>query len=210
MNGRIAIFIHQPKCSIQSGNAIIKALEGSYNFKILTKHEVEDDFFKDVDLICVPGGFGDSDAYDYLMQHNSHLVKKFVKRGGKYLGICMGAYWADRDYFDILKDTRVVQYIKQSNSCTKRPHAKHMPINLNSNIEKFYFYDGCSFNGGDKEILATYSNGDPAAIIQNNVGLIGFHPEAEESWFNDYSWLRGKYNSQQQFLVNFVENLLRR
>ena len=48
MKPTIALFLHQPKCSIQSGNGIMKALSPHYNFKIFTKHELEDNFFDDV------------------------------------------------------------------------------------------------------------------------------------------------------------------
>jgi hypothetical protein len=52
MKPTIAIFLHQPKCSVQSGNGIIKALETHYNFKIFTKHELESDFFDNVDIVA--------------------------------------------------------------------------------------------------------------------------------------------------------------
>ena len=111
MKGRIALFVHQPKCSVQSGNGIIKALSPHYNFKIFTKHELEKDFFDDVDIVCIPGGIGDSESYRYLMKEHQSKIKQFVRRGGKYLGICMGAYWADKHYFDLLCDVRADQYI---------------------------------------------------------------------------------------------------
>lgn len=211
MNERIAIFVHQPKCSIQSGNGIIKALDGKYKFKIFTRHEVEAGFFDDVDLICVPGGIGDSDSFDYLMKENGNQIKNFVKRGGKYLGICMGAYWADSYYFNILDSIRVKQYIKQPNTCTRRPHAKLLTTIWNNKEEKLYFYDGCAMVGDHNkfQIIATYLNGDPMAVIQGNIGLIGCHPEAEDHWFNSYSWLNGKYIDQRKLLYDFVELLLK-
>ena len=60
----IALFLHQPKCSVQSGNGIIKALHSFYKFKIFTKHEIEDNFFDDVDMVIFPGGVGDADSWD--------------------------------------------------------------------------------------------------------------------------------------------------
>ena len=102
MKPKIALFLHQPKCSVQSGNGIIRALSAHYDFKIFTRYELEDDFFDDVDIVCVPGGFGDSDSFDSLMQVNGQRIRNFVAAGGRYLGICMGAYWADTDYFGLL------------------------------------------------------------------------------------------------------------
>ena len=109
MSKTIALFIHQPKCSIQSGNGIMNALKEHYNFKVFTKHELEDDFFNSVDAVCFPGGIGDADSYDYLLQSNGRVIRDFVQRGGKYLGVCMGAYWAGKEYFNLLNNVEPQQ-----------------------------------------------------------------------------------------------------
>ena len=54
----IALFVYDPKCSVQSCNGIMNALNGHYNFKIFSKNEVEYDFFYNVDMVAVPGGSG--------------------------------------------------------------------------------------------------------------------------------------------------------
>ena len=220
MKPTIALFIHDPKCSVQSGNGIIKALGSHYNFKLFSKNEVEDNFFNDVDMVAVPGGFGDSDSYDTSFKYNSERVIEFVKNGGHYLGICMGAYWAGKDYFNILDKLDVVQYIKRPNACTKRPHAKKMRVmwkNCYGSIEPYgmFFYDGCAIVGGDMspyEVFGTYSNGDNMAIIQNRIGLIGCHPESEQFWYDSYSWMKGYYHRgiHHDLLLDFVNELMRR
>jgi len=53
MKPTIALFLYDPKCSVQSGNGIIKALGAFYNFKIFSKNELEDNFFDDVDIVAV-------------------------------------------------------------------------------------------------------------------------------------------------------------
>ena len=45
----------------------MQALSAHYNFKIFSKNTVEDDFFDNVDMIAVPGGFGDADTYKTLL-----------------------------------------------------------------------------------------------------------------------------------------------
>ena len=212
MKPTIALFIHDPKCSVQSGNGIIKALNSKYEFKIFSKNELEDDFFDDVQLIAVPGGFGDSDSYDRLLSHNSKRVVDFVKNGGHYLGICMGAYWASKHYFNILGDVKVEQYIKRPNTDTKRPHAKNMPIIWNGVDDNMFFYDGCAFGPGQYDIVAKYMNDDPMAIIKGRIGLIGCHPESQLHWYESYSWMKGKYHKGQhhKLLLNFVDNLMER
>ena len=216
----IALFVCDPKCSVQSSNGVMKALSGNYNFKLFSKNEVEQGFFDDVDMVAFPGGFGDSDSYDTILKNNKDVVVDFVTRGGKYLGICMGAYWAGKDYFNILDKLEVVQYIKRPGACTKRPHAKRMPVmwkDRYGSIEPYsmFFYDGCSIVGGDMspyETFATYSNGDNMAIIQNRIGLIGCHPESEQFWYDSYSWMRGYYHRGQHhtLLLDFVNELMER
>ena len=207
----IALFVCDPKCSVQSSNGIIKSLSKYYNFKLFSKNEVEYNFFDGVDLIAVPGGFGDSDSFNNLFKHNAESVKQFVNTGGKYLGICMGAYWAGSHYFNLLDKVDAVQYIKRPGTDTRRPHAKNIEINWNGTDTKMFFYDGCALVGDGKyRTIATYSNGDPMAIIQKNLGLIGCHPESEQFWYDSYSWLKVKYHGGQHhvILLEFVKELM--
>jgi hypothetical protein len=214
MKPTIAMFINDPKCSVQSGNGLLKALEDDYHFKLFSKNEMEDGFFnKNIDIVAFPGGFGDSDSFDTLLKQNGEYVREFVERGGKYLGICMGAFWAGHHYFNILDNVEVVQYIKQEGTCTRRPHAKNMPTNwYNGHYQDMFFYDGPTFIGDGKyETHATYFNtGMPMAIVQNNIGLIGCHPESEQFWYDSYSWMKGKYHNglQHELLLDFVNELM--
>ena len=207
---RIALFLHQPICAVDSANGIIKALSPHYNFKLFSRDEVEPSFFDDVDCVCFPGGYGDSDRYDTLMKWNEEPVRDFIKSGGKFFGICMGAYWADRDYLNVLDGVRAVQYIKQPNTDTRRPHPKAMPVKWLGVNERMYFYDGCAFVGDNMDVVATYSNGDPMAVIQGKIGLIGCHPESQKVWYDYYTWMprhwhNGKHNT---LLLKFVDKLM--
>ena len=81
--------------------------------KIFTKQKVAEGFFNDVDVVVFPGGDGEATAFRSVLKPNLPDVRSYMQRGGKYLGICMGAYWADAYYFNLLKGTRCVQYIKR-------------------------------------------------------------------------------------------------
>lgn len=212
MKPTIALFLHQPRCSVQSANGIIRALNQYYTFKIFTRHELEDDFFNEVDMVCFPGGIGDSDTFEKLLKVNSQPVRNYIANGGRYLGICMGAYWADTDYFGLLDNIRVTQYIKSPTTDTRRPHAKEMPVDWNGIQTSMYFYDGCTFTGyGSYDTVARYPNGDPMAIIQGRVGMIGCHPEAERHWYDSYTWMQRKWNGgRHSYLLKFVDQLMRR
>ena len=77
--------------------------------------------------------------------------------------------------------------------------------------DQMFFYDGCALIGhGQKQVIATYANGDPMAIMQGRVGLIGCHPESEQFWYDSYSWLKGKYHNgaHHTLLLNFVDQLM--
>jgi glutamine amidotransferase-like uncharacterized protein len=187
------------------------ALHGHYNFKIFSKNTVEDNFFDNVDMIAVPGGFGDADTYKSLLKNNQRRVREFVDAGGKYLGICMGAYWAGSHYFKLLEGVDAVQYLKRPGTDTRRPHAKEMPITWQGKPETMFWYDGCAFVGnGRYKTIATYANGDPMAIIQGNLGLIGCHPEAEEFWYSSYSWMRRRWTGARHHktLLQFANRLM--
>ena len=211
MTKTIALFLHQPKCSVQSGNGIIKALHPYYKFKIFTKHELEDDFFDDVDMILFPGGVGDADSWDSLLKFHKSRIQEFVANGGRYLGICMGAYWADNTYFGLSSDFKVDQYITRPNTDTKRPHAKQIKVTWDDKPEELFFYDGCAIFGDESkyDVVARYPNGDAMAIIQNRIGLIGCHPEAEQHWYDEYSWMRKRWNGSKNYLLlDFVNKMM--
>ena len=207
----IALFLHQPRCSVQSGNGIIQSLTPYYRFKIFTRHQLEDNFFDDVDCVAFPGGMGDADTYDWMLKENALRIRTFINRGGRYLGICMGAYWADRNYFNILDNVRAVQYIKRPHTDTRRPHAKACAITWNGQADRMYFYDGCALVGTGFETVARYANGDAMAIIQDRIGLIGCHPESQHFWYDkNYlkpHWHQGRHN---QLLQDFVHDLFSR
>ena len=210
---RIALFMHEPTCDAQCANGILAALEGKYLFKLFGKNKMESDFFDDVDMVCFPGGVGDSDRFSRVLRSNVDGVRNYIKSGGRYLGICMGAYWADAYYFNLLSNVRAEQYIKQPGTCTRRPHPKAVEINWKGEQERMYFYDGCAFVGdGDMEVVATYKSGHPAAIIQGRIGAIGIHPESEEYWYSDRSYMRPHWHNgkHHQLLLDFVDELMRR
>jgi glutamine amidotransferase-like uncharacterized protein len=210
MKPTIALFLYDPKCSVQSGNGIIRALQSNYNFKIFSINELEDNFFDDVDIVAVPGGFGDASTFSRAFKHNGQQVKKFVQSGGKYLGICMGAYWAGRHYFDLLKDVDAVQYLSRPGTDTRRPHAKNISVNWNGELTKMFWYDGCAFVGnGRYKTIATYANGDPMAIVQGSVGLVGCHLESQAHWYTKkYMQAQWHANQHHVLLAQFVADYL--
>ena len=211
MSRTIALFVQHPRCSVQSTNGVINALGNGYNYKVFTKHEVEDFFFDSVDLCIFPGGVGDSDTFDTVFKFHGDSIRRYIQGGGRYLGICMGAYWADRHYLNVLRDVEAKQYIRQPGTCTRRYYSKAVECEWNGRTDRFFFYDGPAFIGDESkfETIARYANGDPAAIIQGKIGLIGPHLEAEEYWYDKpylhKHWHQGKHHT---LLKEFVNRLM--
>ena len=205
----VTVFVHHPMCSVDSVNGVLQAFGEHYRLKIFTRHLVQDDFFDDVDLVVFPGGDGEASAFRYLLKNNASLVKRYLQRGGKYLGICMGAYWADAHYFDILKTTRVVQYIRRPGADIKSSYGTVAPVTWRGHPEQMYFYDGSTYLGGHFDTVATYANGDPMAIVQGSVGLIGCHLESQANWYTKkYMQPHWHHHKHHHLLAQFVADFL--
>jgi len=209
---KLALFQHHPECSRQCCDGIIKALSSHYEIKIFTIHDDIDEVLNDVDGIVFPGGIGDSDSYfDFFTRSKANKIAAFLDEGGRYIGICMGAYWAGSRYFDLLDEVNAVQYIKQVDSDIKRSYATVADIEWLGSDHKMFFYDGCTFVGsGYYETIAKYANDQPMAIIQGSIGLIGCHPESEKFWYEDqYSYINKHWHEGEHhdLLLEFVNIL---
>jgi glutamine amidotransferase-like uncharacterized protein len=211
---RMALFLHQPEASRDCVFAMIHALSSEYQIRVFSEDELDDDkFFDNIDVIAFPGGIGDSDSYpDFFSRTRANRIAEFISGGGCYLGICMGAYWAGKRYFDILTDVKPEQYIKRPNATVRRSYGTVAEVDWTGSKEQMYFYDGCALIGDETKFktIARYANGDPMAIIQGRVGLIGCHPEAPLYWYEkpwqyiNKHWNNGRHHS---LLLNFVNNL---
>jgi hypothetical protein len=209
MKPTIAVFLHHPICSADSVNGVIAAMSSLARIKIFTKHKVTDGFFNDVDLVVFPGGDGEATAFRSALKDNLNDVRGFMQRGGKYLGICMGAYWADAYYFNLLQGTRCVQYIKRPLADIRSSYGTVAAVNWQGQDKRMYFYDGPTYVGGAFQTLASYANGDPMAVVQGSVGLIGCHLESQQHWYSKKvlqpHWHQ---NTHHRLLWQFVANHL--
>ena len=209
MKPTIAVFLHHPICSADSVNGVIAAMSSLARIKIFTKHKVADGFFNDVDLVVFPGGDGEATAFRSALKENLNDVRGFMQRGGKYLGICMGAYWADAYYFNLLQGTRCVQYIKRPRADIRSSYGTVAAVNWQGQDKRMYFYDGPTYVGGAFHTLASYANGDPMAVVQGSVGLIGCHLESQQHWYSkkvlQTHWHQ---NTHHRLLWQFVANHL--
>jgi len=210
----LALFVRHPECSTDCAYAMVHALSSDYQIRIFEEMELDDDdFFNHLDVIAFPGGIGDSDTYpNFFTRRRANRIARFLDCGGHYLGICMGAYWAGSRYFDILDGVDPVQYIKQPNADIKRSYSTVASVTWKDQNEKMFFYDGCALVGDDStfKTIARYANGDPMAIIQGRIGLIGCHPEAALYWYEKpRQYLNKHWNDgrNHKLLLDFVNDL---
>ena len=211
---QIGIFLNHPECSQDCVDGITQSLCHQYNISVFGQNDVNAKTFSRLDLIAFPGGIGDANSYDKFFRRKAqNAVADYVAGGGRYLGICMGAYWAGSYFFDILDGVDCVQYIKRPQAEIRRSYGTVANINWRDQQESVYFYDGCALIGDESKYktIARYANGDPMAIIQNRIGLIGCHPESMKYWYetpwqyiNNY-WHEGRHH---KLLLEFVDELM--
>ena len=209
----ISIFRHDPECSQDCVDGMIEALSGEFVIRTFDETEFTEDTLADSDIVAFPGGIGDARRYyDFFKRREGNQIEDFLRRGGKYLGICMGAYWAGRDYFDLLNGLEPTQHITRPNADVRRSFSTVTEVDWLNKKTKMFFYDGCTFEGeGRCQIIARYSNGDPMAIIQGRVGLIGCHPESQKKWFDNIKYISKHWHggSHHDLLLSFTKRLMR-
>ena len=66
----------------------------------------------DVVLHAQPGGDGEDTEAFGRQRRDKDVIRDFVAAGGRYLGVCMGAYLAERSFFDLFPG-RVDSYCAQ-------------------------------------------------------------------------------------------------
>ena len=188
---------------------MVDALSSDYKIDLFTKEEFNKVILKDYSAVMFPGGIGDSHThYNFFSRRQGNMLAEYIECGGKYVGICMGAYWAGPWYFDLLENIDVVQYIKRPNADIKRSFATIANVSWYDEEYNMFFYDGCTFLGDENTFstVARYANGEPMAIIQGNIGLIGCHPESEKYWYEKRYLKKHWHNKEHHELLRFFVN----
>jgi len=142
----------------------------------------------DVGLFVMPGG---ADLYycEKLNGDGNTAIRRYVERGGSYLGICAGAYYAcsaiewakgtsqeicgarELNFYDGIAIGPVYDFIEDRDIAKSWLQAT--PIVYDDGISSFevtaLYKGGPLFSGGSSRVLARYANGD-AAIVESSVG----------------------------------------
>ena len=209
MKPTIAIFIHDPQCETECALGMIDGLVRDFDVRTFGIDNLLPSFLAQFDAVCFPGGMGDADDFNQIFE-DKHIwtVQEYVADGGKYFGICMGAYWAGERYFDITPGLTIDQYIEQPTADIEYDGPTSAEVTWLNSEETMYFYDGCAILGDDMDVIATYANGDAMAAIQGNVGVIGCHPEALSWWYTEGEILDYYDPRHAQLMSSFVKQLV--
>lgn len=207
----LAIYVQYPIADLECAQALGAICKRKYKIKYLNHSTLTKKALKKVDCLVFPGGLGDSDNFDHLLQDKKKIVQDYLSSGGKYLGICMGGYLAGKHYFNILKNVDAVQYIKRKNAELRYENETVTQIKWKGKTYKMFFYDGCALIGDQSgfKTIARYKNGDPMAIIQGDVGIIGCHPESPKYWYENTPFEKYWHGGRDhELLLDFIEELM--
>lgn len=210
----IAVYMQEPIAAKDCATAIKKVLKTRYSNVFIISHDTcTKETLAKLDCLVFPGGEKDVDNFDTLIKDKARLVRSYVKKGGRYLGICMGAYIAGPMYFNILGSTSAEQYVADPTSEISTEKETIADVTIAGKIYSTYFYDGPVFEKylRTNNVLARYKNGKAACIIkkykQGKVLCVGPHLEAQKSWYSDKSyWHSGV---QHKLLLDMVDKLFK-
>lgn len=145
------------------------------------------------DLYVQPGGEDDvAKAYEDLGPGAATAITDYVSGGGRYLGICMGAFLAGSDPgLNLLAPADTGGYIDLADAVVRDDRDTLVPVTWDGQTVQAYFQDG-SYVDGDLEgfdVVATYADGPPVAVVgqfgAGVVGVVGTHPEAPLTWYDE-------------------------
>jgi hypothetical protein len=209
MKPTIAIFIHDPQCETECALGMIDGLVRDFDIRTFGLSNLTPEFLSQFDAVCFPGGMGDADDfYDIFTDEDVATIQEFVDNGGKYFGICMGAYWASQHYFDVAPNLEIGQYIERPTGDITYDGPTFANVTWLGDPDTMYFYDGCAIIGDDMDVYATYANGDAMAIIKDGVGIIGCHPEALDWWYDEGDMYNYYDPKHAQRMSNFLKDLI--
>ncbi|CAF1180766.1 unnamed protein product [Adineta steineri] len=159
------------------------------------KVDVNADTLSTAKLYVQPGGGDLDEIWPHVRQYASP-IRKYIKNGGRYLGICLGGYLAGTEPgFDLLPGKgQTDQYITSKGAVVTSEIDTVVPLLWRGKLRHVYFQDGTRFDldrtAAPTEILATYTNGKIAAAVQDlgkgRIGMVGPHPEADKEWYAMY------------------------
>lgn len=145
-------------------------------------------------LYAQPGGPDLDEAWGHI-EPAAEAIRDYVHGGGRYLGFCLGGYLAGKGPGLGLLSGDTDQYIGTTRASVDHEGDAIVTVLWQGRPRQLYFQDGPYFALGRRaraaqaEVIASYDNGLPAALLcrygAGVVAAVGPHPEAGVDWFSD-------------------------
>ena len=208
MRPKIGLFHKHPHASAHCCVGMLKALSEKYNVQVIDLKDCTYRRMKSLQIVAFPGGVGEADEWSQMFQNKADDVRLYVQKGGGYLGICMGAYWAGPGYFDLIPGLQVEQYIKSPGTEIRRSYMTTAEVDWMGTREKMFFWDGPVFNEVG-EVVARYKSGGVMALRYGRMGLIGCHPESQQDWYKK-KYMQNQWHSGRHWtlLQDFTREII--
>ncbi|MFD4180829.1 BPL-N domain-containing protein [Rhodococcus sp. NPDC058514] len=166
-------------------------------------------------IYAQPGGATLTPAWRRLRRHR-HTVRDYVAGGGRYLGFCLGGYLAGATPGFALIPGDTDQYIASERATVRGTGATVVDVRWRGVDRPLYFQDGPLFDvtrsAEGLDVIALYPNGEIAAMTapfgMGRVGVVGPHPEADDSWFAD-SGLRAPADTGLSAGLDLIDAVMR-
>lgn len=139
-------------------------------------------------LYAQPGGGTLEDAWEHMWPHTGD-IRDFVSGGGRYLGFCLGGYLAGATPGFGLLPGDTARYISSRRSTIDTEDDAVVQVTWRDEERHMFFQDGPVFRVKERDVtvLSRYRNDEIAAAVApygaGAVGVVGPHPEADESWY---------------------------
>ncbi|KAL3588213.1 hypothetical protein FPOAC2_14112 [Fusarium poae] len=203
-----AVVYRGPSACDGCPEGVAKLLKNSpYHFNITYVGPDEDvdlspKLLSKANVFAYPGGPDVDEAWEELEKH-AKTIRDFVHGGGRYMGFCLGAYLAGKSSLKLLpRGIDVKSEILRDNAQVDNDIDTTIQVDWKFNATAsspktenrwMYFQEGVTllgFQKSDPRVIGRYtSNKDVAASVtpygKGFVGLVGPHPEADESWYED-------------------------
>ncbi len=143
-------------------------------------------------------------------------VQEYVRGGGRYLGICGGAYLAGTGYWENGRYLRLLELIAaEPQEFEAGNYAEQiLPIRWLGATYSMYFQGGPAFDlttSARARIVARYADGQLAALVspygRGKVAVIGPHPEADAAWI-EHLPRAADWISTRHLLVGLLREIL--
>lgn len=158
--------------------------------------KLTDELIAQCDLYVQPGGGELEPAYKKLSKHRK-AIRRHVRAGGGYLGLCLGGYLAGHTPGFGLLPGDTDQYVVTDGAEVGHTDDTVIEVDWGGRRRRIFFQDGPVFEVEESqvEVLARYRNGTVAALAadfgQGRVVVCGPHPEATKKWFKTiHRWTR--------------------